>query len=110
MKDVKSNISILTEWEVIQERFLEFYDNLKLHTKEQMRKIVYQETTYLKPQTKGAPKNVKPTSKDNSRMRPPSYFDYKFYLDINNFIYKKNILTIFSFLFFYTYILFRYLF
>ena len=34
MNDGKSNISILTEWEVIQERFLKADDNMKIHIKE----------------------------------------------------------------------------
>ncbi|XP_050896729.1 uncharacterized protein LOC127103519 [Lathyrus oleraceus] len=49
MNDGKYNISILTEWEVIQDIFLKFDDNMKLHIKEQLRKIAYPETTDMKP-------------------------------------------------------------
>ncbi|XP_050908230.1 uncharacterized protein LOC127121837 [Lathyrus oleraceus] len=49
MKDGKSNISILTKWEVIQDRFLKSDDNMKLHVKEQLRKVDYPETSDLKP-------------------------------------------------------------
>ena len=34
MQEGKSNISIMTEWKVIQERFLKVDDNMKLHIKE----------------------------------------------------------------------------
>lgn len=88
MKDGKSNISILTEWELIQERFLKADENMKLHIKEQLRKIVYPETTCLKPlsqplKTKGAPKKFKPTPSDNSMVHSPSYFEHvdKVFLD-----------------------------
>lgn len=81
MKDDKLNVYILTEWEVIQERFLKAGDNMKHHIKEQLRKIAYPETTDLKPhsqpvKTKGAPKKVKSTQSDNSTMRYPSYFEH----------------------------------
>lgn len=81
MKDEKSNISILTKWEVIQDIFLKAGDNMKLHIKEQLRKIAYPKTTDLKPlsqliKIKGAPKNLKPTSSDNSTMKYPSYFEH----------------------------------
>ena len=81
MKSNKSNISILTEWEAIQERFLKADDATKLHIKEQLRKIAFPETTNLKPpsqpvKTKGAPKKVKPTPSDNSTTRSPSYFEH----------------------------------
>lgn len=71
MKDGKINISILTEWEVIQETFLKADDNMKLHIKEKLRKVVYPETIYLKlmsqpVKTKGSSKKVKPTPSDNS--------------------------------------------
>ncbi|XP_050895838.1 uncharacterized protein LOC127102518 [Lathyrus oleraceus] len=70
MNDGKSNISILTEWEVIQERFLKADDNMKLHIKEQLRKISYPETTNTKPssqpiKTKGVAKKMKPTPNAN---------------------------------------------
>lgn len=81
MKDGKSNISILTEWEVIQAIFLKADDNMKLHIKKQLRKISYPETTNLKPpsqpvKTKGDPKKLKPISSDNSTVRPPSYSEH----------------------------------
>ena len=44
IKDGKSNISIFTEWKVIQERFLKADDNMKLHINF-FRKISYLETT-----------------------------------------------------------------
>lgn len=49
MDDDKSNISILTEWEVMQWIFLKADGNMKLHIKEQLRKIAYPETTDMKP-------------------------------------------------------------
>ena len=81
IKDGKSNISILIEWEVIQEIFLKVDDNMKLHIKEQLRKIENLETTYLKPlsqlvKTNAAPKKVKSSPSDNSTMRSPSYFEH----------------------------------
>ncbi|XP_050890540.1 uncharacterized protein LOC127095945 [Lathyrus oleraceus] len=81
MKDGKSNISNLTEWEVIQEIFLKADDNMKLHIKEQLRKIAYLDTTDLKPpsqpvKTKGATKKVKPTSNDNSTVQSSLYFEH----------------------------------
>lgn len=79
MKDGKSNISILTEWEGIQERFLKVDDNMKLYIKEKRRKIDYLETTNLKRSSqpikrKCASNKVKPTSSNNSTMWSPSYF------------------------------------
>lgn len=78
------NISILKEWNVIQERFLKIDDNMKLQIKLSLRKIVYPETTYLKPpsqqvKTKYAPNKVKPTSSDKGC----SYFEhvYTLFLD-----------------------------
>ena len=81
MEGGKSNISILTEWEAIQERFSKADDNMKLHIKEQLRKIAYPETTDMKPpsqpvKTKGAPKKMKPTPNDNSTTRSPSYCEH----------------------------------
>ncbi|XP_050893614.1 uncharacterized protein LOC127100455 [Lathyrus oleraceus] len=81
MNEDKSNIIILTEWEVIQERFLEANDNIKIHIEKQLRKIVYLETTDMKPlsqpvKTKGAPKKMKSTSNDNSTTQSPSYFEH----------------------------------
>src|SRR4051812_27952670 len=49
MEKGKPNISISTELEVIQERFLKADDNMKLHIKLQLRKIGYYETTDMKP-------------------------------------------------------------
>lgn len=79
MKDSKSNISILTKWKVIQERFLKVGDDMKLHIKKQLRKIDYPKTTNLKPfsqlvKTKGAHKKVKPTPNDIPMMQPPYIF------------------------------------
>ncbi|XP_050876500.1 uncharacterized protein LOC127080214 [Lathyrus oleraceus] len=80
MKDDKSNISILTEWEVIHENFLKVDDNIKLHIKEQLRKLAYPEITDKPPsqpvKIKGAPKKVKSTPSGNSMMRSPSYFEH----------------------------------
>lgn len=54
---------------------------MKLGIKEQLRKIVYPETTDLKPpsqqvKTKGALEKIKPTPNDNSTTRPHSYFEH----------------------------------
>lgn len=81
MKDDKSNISIMIEWEAIQERFMKAGDIMKFHIKEKLRNISYPEKTNLKPlsepvKTKGAPKKVKPTQSDNSARRSPSYFEH----------------------------------
>lgn len=81
MKEGKLNISFLTKWEVIRERFLKVGDNMKLHIKEQLRKIAYPETTDLKLpsqpiKTKSAPKKTKPTPNDNSTTRSSSYFEH----------------------------------
>lgn len=51
IKESKSNISIMKEWEVIQKRFLKAGDNTNFHIKEQPRKIAYQDTTTLKQPT-----------------------------------------------------------
>ncbi|XP_058761990.1 protein FAR1-RELATED SEQUENCE 5-like [Vicia villosa] len=48
-KEERSSISILTEWEAMQERFLKADDNTKLHIKERLRKIAFPKTTDLKP-------------------------------------------------------------
>ncbi|XP_058726465.1 uncharacterized protein LOC131597818 [Vicia villosa] len=75
----KSNISITSELEAIQERFLKADDNMKLHIKEQLQKIGYPETTDMNSQpvkTKGAPKKLKPTPNDNSTTRAPSYCEH----------------------------------
>ncbi|XP_058747057.1 uncharacterized protein LOC131620051 [Vicia villosa] len=77
----KSNISITSELEAIQERFSKAGDNIKLHIKEQLRKIGYPKTTDMKPssqlvKTKGAPKKLKPTSNDNSTTRAHSYCEH----------------------------------
>lgn len=71
MKDDKSNISIMTEWEVIQERFMKADDIMKFHIKEPLRKIDCLETMDLKQpselvKTKGVPKKVKQKQSDNS--------------------------------------------
>ncbi|XP_050886362.1 uncharacterized protein LOC127091721 [Lathyrus oleraceus] len=76
VNDGKSNISILTEREVIQGRFLKADDNMKLHIKEQLKKISYPETTDMKTpsqpvKTKGAPKKMKPTPNDNLTTQSP---------------------------------------
>lgn len=81
MKDGKSNISIITEWKVTQDRFMKADNNMKLHIKEKLRNNVYPETTNLKPlsepvKTKGALKKVKPTKSDNSIKRHHSYFEH----------------------------------
>lgn len=81
MKDDKLNISILTKWEVIQDRFLKDDENTKLHIKEKTRKIAYPKTIDLKPpsqpvKTKDAPKKVKPTHIENSTTQSPSYFEH----------------------------------
>lgn len=54
---------------------------MRLHIKEQLRKISYPKTTYLKTyvepiKVKGATKNFKPTPGDNSTKRTPSYFEH----------------------------------
>lgn len=56
----------MNECEVIQEIFMKVNEIMKLHMKEQLRKIVYQEITNFEPpsepvKTKGAPKKVKLT-------------------------------------------------
>ncbi|XP_050908354.1 protein FAR-RED ELONGATED HYPOCOTYL 3-like [Lathyrus oleraceus] len=81
MNDGKSNISNLTKWKVIQERFLKVSDNMKLHIKEQLRKIVYPKTTDMKPpsqpiKTKSALKKMKLTPNDNLSTLSPSYFEH----------------------------------
>src|SRR4051812_9287140 len=43
-----SNISIISEFEVIQERFSKADDNTKLYIKEQLRRIGFPETTNIK--------------------------------------------------------------
>lgn len=81
MKYDKSNISILTEWEVIQKRILKADDNMKFHIKEQLRKTTYLKILDLKPPSqlikiKHASKMVTPTLSDNSTIRSPSYFEH----------------------------------
>lgn len=54
---------------------------MKLQINEQLQKIIYPKTTYLKPpsqpvKTKGAPKKVKPTQDDNSTKQSTSYFEH----------------------------------
>ncbi|XP_058755172.1 uncharacterized protein LOC131628348 [Vicia villosa] len=44
-----SNISIISELEAIQERFLKTDDNMKLYIKEQLQRIGFPETTDMKP-------------------------------------------------------------
>ncbi|XP_058752311.1 uncharacterized protein LOC131625468 [Vicia villosa] len=56
-------------------------DIMKLHIKEQPRKISYLDETNSKPpselaKTKGAPKKVKPTQSDNSTRQSLSYFEH----------------------------------
>ncbi|XP_058746429.1 uncharacterized protein LOC131619338 [Vicia villosa] len=56
-------------------------DNMKLHIKEQLRKIGYPETTDMKQpsqpiKTKGASKKLKPTPNDNSTTRAPLYCEH----------------------------------
>lgn len=81
MKDYKSSIAILIEWEAIQERFLKADDATKFHIKEKLRNIAFSETTCLNPPSqlikiKGAPKKVKPTPGDSSITRSLSYFEH----------------------------------
>ncbi|XP_058753208.1 uncharacterized protein LOC131626410 [Vicia villosa] len=76
-----SNISIISELEVIQERFSKVDDYTKLYIKEQLRRIGFSETTDMKPssqpvKTKGAPKKVRSTPNDNSTTRSPSYCEH----------------------------------
>src|SRR4051812_43164096 len=57
----KSNISVTSELEAIQEKFSKADDNMKLHIKEQLWNIGYPKITDMKPlsqpiKTKGAPK------------------------------------------------------
>lgn len=57
------------------------YDTMKLHIKEQLRKISYPETMNLRPlsnpvKTKGAHKKVKLTYNNISRRQSPSYFEH----------------------------------
>lgn len=58
MKDDKSNISIMTEWDVIQERFMKVDDIMKFHIKEQLRNITYPKITNLKPPLEPVKKKV----------------------------------------------------
>lgn len=67
---------------MIQERFMNANDIIKLHIKEQMKKIVYPETTDMKPPSepikrKCVPKKVKLKRKksDNSMRLSHSYFE-----------------------------------
>ncbi|XP_058764019.1 uncharacterized protein LOC131637452 [Vicia villosa] len=81
MEGGKSNIFISTELEAIQEIFSKVGDNMKLHIKEQLRKIGYPETTGMKlpsqpVNTKDAPKKMKPTPNVNSITRSPSYCEH----------------------------------
>lgn len=81
MKDGKAGITIMTEWKIIQDRLSKIDDTMKLHIKENLRKISYPEIIYLKPPSesvkiKGAPKKVKPTQEDNSKKWPPSLFEH----------------------------------
>lgn len=81
IKDDKSNMSILTEWEVIQERLFKACYNMKLHIKEKIRMIAYLKNIDLKPpsqsvKTKSAYNKVKPTPSDNSKMWSPLYFEH----------------------------------
>lgn len=67
----KLDISIMEEWEVIQENFFKFDYNMKLCIKEKICKIAYTKTIDIKPivesiKTKGAIKKVKLTPNDNS--------------------------------------------
>lgn len=82
MKDDKTNISLMTEWKMIQERFMKADDIMKFHIKEKLRKIAYPETTDSKPKsesvkTKGAHEKVKPAQSNNSTKQSLSYFKVK---------------------------------
>lgn len=81
MKDDKLNTFIITEWKVIQERFMKVDDNMKLNINEHLRKTAYLKTTYLKPpsepvKTNGSPKKVKPTENEYSKRQSTSYFEH----------------------------------
>ncbi|XP_058727480.1 uncharacterized protein LOC131598969 [Vicia villosa] len=80
-KENDSKITISDELEVIMEKFAKADDTMKMHIKEQLRKIAFPETTDLKPpsqpvKTKGAPKKSKITQEDTSTKRSPSYFEH----------------------------------
>ncbi|XP_058740849.1 uncharacterized protein LOC131613172 [Vicia villosa] len=80
LKDNSLDITIETKLEVIMEIFSKVDDTMKLHIKEQLRRIAYPETTDLKPpsqsvKTKGAPKKVKSTQDDTSTKMTPSYHE-----------------------------------
>src|SRR3954469_14034143 len=80
-KENYSKITISDELEVIMEKFAKADDTMKMHIKEQLRKIAFPETTDLKPpsqpvKTKGAPKKSKITQDDTSTKRSPSYFEH----------------------------------
>ncbi|XP_058762138.1 uncharacterized protein LOC131635532 [Vicia villosa] len=77
----KSHICIISELEMIQERFSKADDNMKIYIKELLQKIGYCETTDMKPlsqavKTKVAPNKLKPTPNDNSTTRAPSYCEH----------------------------------
>lgn len=88
----------MIEWEIIQDRFSKADDTMKFHIKERLRKILYPETTNLKPhsepvKTKSAPKKVKPTQDDNPTKRHPSYFEHvdSHFLDYSTLKSQKSI-------------------
>lgn len=51
----------MSEWEVIQEILLKVDNHMKLHIKEQLRKIAYPKTKNLKPLTNMVKTKVAPT-------------------------------------------------
>lgn len=82
---------------MIQDRFLKADDNMTQHIKDQLRKIAYLETTYLKPPSqsvkiKSARKKVKLTHIDNSMILSPSYFEHvgKTFFRFSNFKISKK--------------------
>src|SRR3954466_5480808 len=80
-KENDLKITIFDELEVLMEKFSNADDTMKMHIKEQLRKIVFPETTDLKPTSqpvkmKGAPKKPKNPQEDTSTKRSPSYFEH----------------------------------
>src|SRR4051812_11227030 len=80
-KENDSKITISDELEVIMDKFAKADGTMKMHIKEQLRKIAFPETTDLKPpsqpvKTKGAPKKLKNTQEDTLIKRSPSYFEH----------------------------------
>ncbi|XP_058778673.1 protein FAR1-RELATED SEQUENCE 3-like [Vicia villosa] len=80
-KESDSKITISDELEEIMDKIYKADDTMKLHIKEQFRKIAFPETTDLKPpyqplKTKGAPKTPKSSQDDTSTKRDPSYCEH----------------------------------